>query len=107
MKRITMCLAALALAVSLAGAASAHPCSPRVDRREFRQHERIRAGVRSGALGRREARWLYRGERRIHRMEWRAKADGRLSMRERVRLNRAQGRESRAIWRHKHNGRRI
>lgn len=108
MKRFTMSFLAVVLLASAAGPAFAHPhASPRVDRREFRQHVRIRDGVRSGRLTRREARRLHMGQRRIHRMEWRSKADGRFTMRERFRIHRLQDRQGRAIDRLRHNGRSI
>lgn len=103
MKRILGTLVAVLVSAILAGSASAHPQSPRVDRREARQHARIVAGVRHGQLTRAEARRLRRGQMRIHRMEARAKADGRLTPRERARLAHAQNRESRRIWRLEHN----
>jgi hypothetical protein len=103
MKRITLMVVLVAAMTSIAGVALAH--TPRIDRREARQHARIHAGVRSGSLTRGEAVRLRAGQRHIHRMEWRAKADGRVTVRERARINAAQNHENRAIWRLKHNGR--
>jgi len=105
MKRLAILVMATALAVSLAGAASAHTASPRVHRRIARQEIRIHRGVRSGQLTARETWRLQRGERHIRRMEWRAQADGRVTLRERVRLHRALDRQSQRIWRLKHDGR--
>ncbi|MCC6350381.1 MAG: hypothetical protein IT347_12410 [Candidatus Eisenbacteria bacterium] len=85
--------------------ASAGTATPRVDRREARQTARIHQGVRSGELTRGEARSLRAGQRHVHRIERRAKADGNVSARERAHLNRAQNRQSRHIHRLKHNGR--
>jgi hypothetical protein len=86
-------------------ATAAFAGTPRIDRREARQHARIGQGVHSGRLTRGEAFRLRAGQRRVHRMERRAKADGRVSLRERAHMTRAQNRQSRAIWRLKHNGR--
>jgi len=107
MKRLftLMLFAALAAAAVNANVASANDSTPRVDRREVRQHVRIRQGVRSGELTRREAMRLRMGQRHVDRMELRAKADGRVGPRERMRLERAQNRQSRHIYRLKHNGR--
>ena len=103
MKRfILVAVAALTLA---AGTASANTSTPGVDRREAIQRWRIAHGMHSGQLRRGEARRLMRGERHIHRMEWRAKRDGHVSRRERLRMHRALDRESARIWRLKHNGR--
>ena len=107
MKRITMIVMAVALAVSIAGVASAQPGTRRLDRREWRQQERIHRGVVSGQLTPREARHLRMGQRHIRRMELRARADGRIGPRERVRLHRALDRQDARIWRLKHNGRAI
>ena len=95
-------VAAFAAVTFTASAADAH--TPRVDRRESNQSQRIRQGVRSGQLTRGETRRLVRGQRHVHRMERRAKADGRLTSRERARLHCAQGVQSRHIARFKHNG---
>ena len=98
---IVLTMAAAMLTTTLASAATA---TPRIDRREARQHARIHQGVRSGQLSRGEARSLRAGQRHVRRMELRAKADGRVTARERMRLDRAQNRQSRHIWRLKHNG---
>jgi hypothetical protein len=107
MKRLfTLMLFAVLAAVAVnASVASANDSTPRVDRREARQHARIRQGVRSGELTRGEAMRLRAGQAHVRRMELRAKSDGRVGPRERVRLERAQDRQSRHIYRLKHNGR--
>lgn len=88
-----------------AALANADPGTPRMERREWRQHERIQQGWRSGELRRGERARLRAGERRIDRMEWRAGRDGNFSRRERARIDRMQDRESRRIYRLKHNRR--
>jgi len=105
MKRLAILVLATALAVSLAGAASAHPATPRVHRRIARQEIRIHRGMCCGQLTAREAWRLQRGERRLRRLEWRAQAGGRVMLRERVRLHRALDRQSQRIWRLRHDGR--
>jgi hypothetical protein len=89
----------------LAASASADPGTPRMERREWRQHERIQRGWRSGELRRGERARLRAGERRIHRMEWRAGRDGRYSRMERRRIEGMQDLESRRIYRLRHNRR--
>ena len=101
LKVLTLAMAAVMLTATIA---SAHPVTPRIDRREARQGARIHQGVRSGELTRGEFRALRAGQLHIHRMERRAKADGFVSARERMRINRAQNRHNRLIWRLKHNG---
>jgi hypothetical protein len=105
MKRLTILIMATALAVSLAGIASANPATPRINRRIVRQEVRIHRGMRSGQLTPREAWRLQRGERHVRRMEWRERADGCVTPRERVRMHRALDRQSARVWRLKHNGR--
>ena len=107
MKRLTTLLALAVAATLVAGAVDANAATPRIHRREFRQHERIRQGVRSGELTRGETRHLRAGQLRVHRMEYRAHADGRMTPRERMRIHRMQDRQSRAIYRLKHNRRRV
>jgi len=105
MKRLTTIVMAIALTVSIAGVAAAHPGARCVDRRVARQELRIRQGVRAGQLGRWEQRRLRLGERRICRMELRARADGRVGPWERIRLHRALDRQSGRIWRMRHDPR--
>ena len=84
---------------------AASKSTPRIDRREVRQHARIHQGVKSGELTRPEARNLRKGQRHVHRMEHRAKADGKVTPAERARITAAQNHESRKIYRKKHNER--
>lgn len=107
MKRITMILMAVALMVSIAGIAAAQPDARSMERRTARQELRIRQGVRSGQLTRREAVRLRHGQRHIRSMELRARADGRVGPRERIRLHRALDRQNARILRLKHNCRAI
>jgi hypothetical protein len=107
MKRIKMIIMAVAIAVSVAGAASAQPGTPRLDRRAARQEWRIREGARAGQLTRRETYRLRMDQRHIRRMGRCARADGRLGPRERFRLQRAYDRQSARIWRLRHNDRSI
>ena len=107
MKMLRVLFAVAAAAALAAPVARADTFTPRVDRREMRQHARIQQGVRSGGLTRGEAARLRAGQRHVHRMEARDKRDGIVTPRERIQLNRAQNRQSRHIARLKHNGRAI
>lgn len=60
--------------------------TPGIDRREAAIRERIDEGVRDGRISERQARRLYRRERRIERDEARAKADGVVTWQERRQL---------------------
>jgi hypothetical protein len=103
MKSPRVLLLTVLFAVTCAAVASAQTATPRIDRREARQHARIRQGVRSGELTPGEAARLRQGQRHVDRMEDRAKADGVVTPRERARITRAQDRQSRRIYRLKHN----
>ena len=74
-----------------------------IDGREHRQQYRIREGVRSGELTRRETERLEAQQARIRVDERFARADGHISPRERARLDREQDRASRDIYRQKHD----
>jgi|GEM_PF-1892296 len=75
----------------------------RVDARQARQADRIRNGVQSGDLTRREASALRSEQRGINRMERRANADGVVTPRESRRLEHAQDRASRHINQQRHD----
>lgn len=107
MKAFRLLLLAVALTSVTASLASAHPSTPRVDRRQAMQHSRIREGVRSGELTPGERSRLRAGQRHVRRIERRAIADGSMSRHERRHLERAQDRQSRRIARLKHNRRSI
>jgi len=104
-KRMNVLMMAGLLLSLMAAGASADTGTLRMERREWRQHERIQQGWRSGELRRGERARLRAGERRIDRIEWRAGRDGHFSRLERGRIERAQDRESRRIYRLKHNRR--
>jgi len=77
--------------------------TPRVDQRQHHQHARVRHGVASGELTRREAANAIHDQRHIRRAERRVKADGHLTRRERARLHRQQNQASRELRRNKHD----
>jgi len=75
-----------------------------VNRREYSQRNRIREGVRSGELTRREAGRLINQQRRIESYERRSRLDdGRLDRHERRRLDQMLDRSNRDIYREKHD----
>ena len=77
--------------------------TPRVDQRQHNQHARIRHGVASGELTRREAANAIHDQRHLRRAERRVKADGHVTRRERARLHRQQNQASRELRRNKHD----
>lgn len=96
-----------AVAVMLAGLASVVHADgvrdPGVNARQERQEDRIRQGVRSGELTRRETRRLVETQRDIRQLERAYKSDGRLTRAERRDLHREQNQASRQIYRQKHD----
>ena len=75
-----------------------------INRREAYQRDRIREGVRSGELTRREAGRLVNEQRRIESYERRSRLDdGRLDRHERQRLDQMLDRSNRDIYREKHD----
>jgi len=75
----------------------------RFDKRAERQHSRIRQGVKSGELTRKEAGKLRGQQKKIARMERRFKSDGDFTRHERKKLERHQDKASKRIYRLKHN----
>jgi hypothetical protein len=96
-------LAGIGLALSLVMAGAASAGTPRLDRRENHQANRIYNGVASGELTRRETRRLAAGQVHLHRAEARAKSDGVVTARERAHLQHEANQQSRRIYRQKHD----
>ena len=79
--------------------------TPHADRRQRNQAHRVKQGINSGEITRREARSVRHSTRSAKRYERRAKADGKVTWTERARLQHKENRASRNIYRVKHNGR--
>ena len=77
--------------------------TPRIDAREKVQKERIKEGIKSGELTRREARKLIGEQKKMRVHEAKAKADGKVTPRERARLHRELDKASQDIARQKHD----
>ena len=108
MKQQAVTLAAIVVLMFLGCAAEAQAGgravrTPGIRRQQAVEQQRIRQGVRTGALTAREARRLTREQVRIERHERRAKADGVVTVRERARLRAELHAASRHIYRLKHN----
>ena len=107
MKRIVSVILATVFTLGLGVATYAQngtTRTPRINRRERNQQNRIYQGVRSGQLTRREAGRLERQESVTRRQEHRAKADGVVTPQERAHLLRRENRTSRHIYNQKHDG---
>jgi hypothetical protein len=102
--KIALAASSLAIASVLAVApALAGNQTPRLDQRQQHQAERIRNGVASGELTRRETRRLAHGQRELRQDERMAKSDGVVTPGERARLQHEANQQSRRIYRQKHD----
>ena len=84
-------------------AAEAGTRDPGVNHRQQNQHQRIKQGVRSGELTRRETGALAREQRDVRQLERAYKSDGELTRAERADLHREQNQASRHIYNQKHD----
>lgn len=106
MKNFVSILLSAAFLLGMSISASAQTNTPSINNREHRQQRRIRQGVHSGSLTRREAARMERQQARTHRIEARAKSDGKVTARERARIQARENRTSRHIYRQKHDAQR-
>lgn len=81
--------------------------TPRIDKRQVKQQQRIDKGVQSGQLTPTEQQRLENRENRIAQNEAAAKADGRVTKKERASLTREENRTSKAIYYQKHDRQRV
>ena len=107
MKALHLLILATVFTAVTTSLASAHPSTPRVDRRQATQHTRIHDGVRRGELTSGERARLRASQRHVRRLERRAISDGTITRQERRHIERAQDLQSRRIARMKHNRRSI
>ena len=96
-------LVAGVLGVAGLSQADAGTRDPRVNARQQNQHQRVKQGVRSGELTRRETGALAHEQRDIRQLEREYKSDGTLTRSERVDLHQEQNQASRHIYNQKHD----
>ena len=77
--------------------------TPTLNERQQNQKQRIKQGVKSGELTKKESRRLVRGQKQLNHMELKAKADGIVTKKERVRLQHKASVESAKIASNKHD----
>jgi hypothetical protein len=82
---------------------TARPKTPVVDKREHNQQDRIRQGIKSGELTRRETVRLEKEEAKIRVNEKFAKSDGKITAAERARLEKELNKASKDIYQQKHD----
>ena len=77
--------------------------TPVIDDRQKHQKQRIKQGVNSGELTKKETKRLVKGQAELRRMERRAKADGIVTNHEHFRLHNKANTESAKIANNKHD----
>jgi len=77
--------------------------TPRIDKRQEMQQQRINQGVQSGALTEKETQKLQRGQEHVQKMENKVVSDGKITDKERARIEHAQDQQSKKIYREKHD----
>ena len=102
MKLVKIVTAAVIAAFALPALAQTQS-TPRIDQRQQNQERRIEQGEKSGALNKREAARLEKGQARVQKMENKAVADGKVTPKERARIEQAQNKESKRIYKEKHD----
>jgi Ni/Co efflux regulator RcnB len=103
MKRIASILLTFVVVAGASAASMAQTATPRVNTRERHQQRRIRQGVRSGELTKREAAKLEHQQAKTEAAEAAAKADGRVTSKERRHLRNRTRHTNRSIYRQKHD----
>jgi hypothetical protein len=78
--------------------------APTINQRQDNQQDRLKQGVQSGELTRREALTLKEKEVRLTRLEKRLKEDGKLTPEERARMEKYLDYLSKDIYKQKHDG---
>ena len=110
MNKMNSMLLAATLSLGLLTVASAQTATttnpPVITKRQHEQQQRIRQGVRSGSLTRREAARLEREQRDVRQDKRAAKADGTVTTQERAEIRHNENQANRQIYRAKHNNRR-
>jgi len=105
--RKTLVAAAVLAFVSVGSFAQTAPdaaaSTPRIDKRQTLQQQRIDKAQASGALNEKEAGRLEKRQEHVANVEEKTKADGTVTAKERVRVRRAEHRNSRAIHHQAHD----
>lgn len=103
MNKLLFSILTVAFSATLSTAAMAGTKDPRVNHRQYNQHERIAHGVKSGELTRGEAKDLRSDQRGIRQEERAFKSDGKLTKDERQELHQDQHAASKEIYQEKHD----
>ncbi len=104
--RVKMLFFLVLFAAAFAAQSQTPPPPPHIAARQWRQHNKIKRGIRNGQLTRPEARYLRQQQRQIGMAKQRMRADGFISRGERARLHIRQQAAARDIRRMNCNPRR-
>jgi hypothetical protein len=77
--------------------------TPRIDKRQERQDDRIERGIETGELTKKETRRLDKGQEHIDDLEDKALDDGKVTKREQKRINKAQDKQGQRIYNQRHD----
>ena len=77
--------------------------TPRIDKRQEKQDDRIERGIETGELTRKETRRLEKGQEHIDNLEEKALGDGKVTKGEKRRINKAQNKQSQRIYNQRHD----
>ncbi len=107
MKKLSaICLTfGLLFGLTVAAGAQEEKSTPGVKTRQKIQSKRIKRGVRSGALTKRETASVMKAEKEVREEKREARADGTVTGAERKEIHQEQNQASRNIYRKKHNNR--
>lgn len=103
MKNVTIKVIIFIFGLSQAGVALAGDAES-INKRQASQKARIKKGIESGELNKKEAARMKKGQKRVRKMERRAKKDGEISSAEAARIQKVQNKQSRKIRKQKHDG---
>lgn len=102
MKKIFLTLAIIGF-VGLFAAESYAQKTPRGKNRVTRQNKRIKQGVKSGSITKKESAKIAKQRKHLKKSTKRAKADGKVTAKERRKLRGQLNRSSKTIYKSKHN----
>ena len=77
--------------------------TPHADKRQKIQKHRIKSGVKSGEITKREGKSIKYSYKNTKKYEAKAKSDGKVTWKERARLQHLENKSSRKVFRTKHN----
>jgi len=77
--------------------------TPRIDKRQENQENRIERGDEKGQLTKKEERRLEKGQAHVENLEDKATSDGKVTKREKRRIEHAQDKQSKRIYNQRHD----